>query len=92
MPLGPWLLAPASAVLSLGVGFSYYQFVQRHDPGTPRMQEIAALIRSGAAAFLRREYKVLAVFVAAMALALFALATLLADTIGRYNLASWISR
>ena len=40
--------------------------INRYDPGTEDMQRIAALIRSGAMAFLRTEYTVLAGFVALM--------------------------
>jgi K(+)-stimulated pyrophosphate-energized sodium pump len=40
--------------------------INRRDPGTDTMQRISALIRSGAMAFLRTEYTVLAVFVALM--------------------------
>ena len=40
--------------------------INRRDPGTDTMRRIAALIRSGAMAFLRTEYTVLAVFVALM--------------------------
>ncbi len=38
--------------------------INRRDAGSERMQQIAALIRSGAMAFLKTEYSVLAVFVA----------------------------
>jgi len=40
--------------------------INRRDAGSERMQQIAALIRSGAMAFLRTEYSVLAGFVAVM--------------------------
>ena len=40
--------------------------INSHAPGNERMQRIAALIRSGAMAFLRTEYTVLAGFVAVM--------------------------
>jgi len=40
--------------------------INRRDAGTERMQQIAALIRSGAMAFLRTEYSVLSIFVAVM--------------------------
>ena len=40
--------------------------INSHDPGTDRMQRIAALIRRGAMAFLRTEYTVLAGFVGLM--------------------------
>ena len=44
--------------------------INRLDPGTERMQRIAALIRDGAMAFLKTEYTVLAGFVGVMFLAL----------------------
>ena len=44
--------------------------INRRDPGTERMQRIAALIRAGAMAFLKTEYSVLAGFVAVMFLIL----------------------
>ncbi len=53
--------------------FAWYKagFVARQDPGTDRMQEIAALIREGAMAFLRREYSVLAIFALVVAVLLY---------------------
>ncbi len=49
--------------------FAWYRtrWIYRQDPGTERMQEIGAAVREGAMAFLSREYKVLAVFVAVVA-------------------------
>ena len=64
-----------SLYLTLGFGapiaaaifaFVLYRGINRRDPGTERMQQIAALIRRGAMAFLRTEYSVLAAFVAVM--------------------------
>ncbi len=46
-------------------------WVNRQDPGTEQMREIGAAVRSGAMAFLAREYKVLAIFVVAVAALLF---------------------
>jgi K(+)-stimulated pyrophosphate-energized sodium pump len=43
------------------------QWINRQDPGTARMQEIGAAVREGAMAFLKREYKVLAIFVIVVA-------------------------
>ena len=51
--------------------------INRRDAGSERMQQIAALIRSGAMAFLRTEYSVLAVFVAVMFVTLVAFIGLL---------------
>jgi K(+)-stimulated pyrophosphate-energized sodium pump len=44
--------------------------VLKKDPGSERLQEISKLIQEGAMAFLRREYTILAGFVAIMAVAL----------------------
>ena len=55
--------APLAAAL-----FSVYlvRSINAHSPGPEVMQRIAALIRAGAMAFLKTEYKVLAVFVGLM--------------------------
>ena len=58
-------------VVSVPVAAALFAFflirsINRHDPGTDRMQRIAGLIRSGAMAFLKTEYTVLAGFVAIM--------------------------
>ena len=55
--------APVAAAL-----FAVYlaRSIERHDPGTETMQRIAALIQSGAMAFLKTEYTVLAGFVGLM--------------------------
>ncbi len=45
-------------------------WINKQDAGTDKMKEIGAAIREGAMAFLAREYKVLAIFVAAVAILL----------------------
>ena len=55
--------APVVAAL---FAFFLARTINRRDPGTEVMQRIASLIRSGAMAFLRTEYTVLAGFVVAM--------------------------
>ncbi|HSF15690.1 MAG TPA: sodium-translocating pyrophosphatase [Vicinamibacteria bacterium] len=52
--------------------FAWYKagFVARQDAGTDRMKEIAGFIRTGAMAFLRREYSVLALFTLVVAVLL----------------------
>ena len=64
----------SSALSAVGAGviallFALYLFtsVRRVDPGTARMKELAAAIHEGAMAFLRREYRSLAVFVVVLA-------------------------
>jgi K(+)-stimulated pyrophosphate-energized sodium pump len=58
-----WFIAPLSAIVSILVGLYFYHYVNKQDSGTKRMQEIAAAIKEGADAFIRREYTTLAIFV-----------------------------
>ncbi|MCW4007120.1 MAG: sodium-translocating pyrophosphatase [Candidatus Bathyarchaeota archaeon] len=59
----PWLIAPISAALSILVGLYFYRYINKQDSGTEKMREICDAIREGSRAFLRREYKILAIFV-----------------------------
>jgi K(+)-stimulated pyrophosphate-energized sodium pump len=59
----PWLIAPIAALISILVGLYFYRYVEKQDSGTERMREISDAIRTGAQAFLRREYTVLFMFV-----------------------------
>ncbi len=63
-------LVPLAGVLALGYAFIRAQWVTKQDPGTPEMREIAGYIAEGARAFLRREYRVLTIFVIAVAILL----------------------
>ena len=65
-----WLLAPIAAVISIIAGGILFTHVSKLDSGTKRMKEIASAIKEGADAFLKREFTVLAYFVAIMAVAL----------------------
>jgi len=67
------LLALAAGAAGLGVALLLYGSNKRLPAGSDRMQEIAELIHTGAMAFLRREYSVLAPFLVVVA-ALLALA------------------
>jgi len=60
-------LVPATGVLALFYAFWRSSWVNKQDPGNEKMQEIGLAVREGAMAFLAREYKVLAVFVIAVA-------------------------
>ncbi len=60
-------LVPVAAVMALIYAFITTQWINRQDPGTDKMKEIGSYIREGAMAFLMREYKVLGVFVVAVA-------------------------
>jgi K(+)-stimulated pyrophosphate-energized sodium pump len=62
-----WLLAPLSAIISMLIGLYFYRYVNKQDSGTERMKEISTAIKVGAAAFIRREYTTLAIFVTVVA-------------------------
>jgi K(+)-stimulated pyrophosphate-energized sodium pump len=59
----PWLIAPLAALISILAGLYFYRYVDKQDSGTERMKEISGAIKEGSKAFLRREYKILAIFV-----------------------------
>ncbi|MEY3019910.1 MAG: hypothetical protein RLZZ272_894, partial [Actinomycetota bacterium] len=66
------LVAIAAGVASLVLASYYASVVNKADAGTDRMKEIAAAIREGAMAFLRREYRAIAIFVVILAAVIFA--------------------
>ena len=59
-----------SGILALLFALWRSSWVNKQDPGTDKMQEIGKAVREGAMAFLSREYKVLAIFVVAVAVLL----------------------
>lgn len=63
-------LALGAGVLALIFAFMKSTWINKQDAGTDKMKEIGAAVREGAMAFLSREYKVLAIFVAAVAILL----------------------
>ncbi len=72
-------LAPALAVVALLFAFYKISFVSKQDAGTDRMKEISSAISDGARAFLFAEYKILAIFVAVLFVAI------------GFGLSSWIT-
>ena len=61
-----YVLGFGMPVAAAAFAFFLINRINAHEPGTERMQRIAALIRSGAMAFLKTEYTVLAAFVGVM--------------------------
>ncbi|MCH7977329.1 MAG: sodium/proton-translocating pyrophosphatase, partial [Bacteroidetes bacterium] len=61
------LLVPAAGIVALAYAFLRARWVIKQDVGTDLMAEIAENIAEGARAFLKREYRVLFVFVASVA-------------------------
>ena len=67
--LANWV--PISGVVGLIVAAFIFVYVRRQPDGNDRMREIALAIQEGANAFLRREYRVLAIFVVVVAALLY---------------------
>ena len=71
-----WLvIALVTAVFGLGVGLVLMRGVLAADTGTPKMREIAAAIQEGAVAFLRRQFRAIAIIVIPLAVLIFFTAT-----------------
>ena len=59
-----WYLAFGGSVLALIMAFYFYKSVMKESEGSEQMAEIAAAVREGAYAYLRQQYKVVAIFFA----------------------------
>ncbi len=59
-------LAPIAGILALLVALFLTKSINSADAGTDRMKEIASFIHEGAMAFLKSEYKFIAIFVAVL--------------------------
>ena len=75
---GEWAvlyLSVAAALLALAVGFFLVKSVMAADEGTPKMKEIAAAIQEGALAYLKRQFKTIAVILVPLAAIVFLTST-----------------
>lgn len=57
------ILSTLTGILALLFGYYLSSTINKQDPGTARMQEIAGYIHEGSMAFLYREYRYLSVFI-----------------------------
>jgi K(+)-stimulated pyrophosphate-energized sodium pump len=64
------IFVPVAAVFGLLVAYGLAAWIGKADAGSDRMKEISGFIREGAMAFLRREYKAMAVVIAVVFLAI----------------------
>ncbi len=55
-------ISPFAGIIGLAVAVALYRMVKSQPEGNEKMREIAESIRSGAMAFLKREYRILAIF------------------------------
>ncbi len=62
-----WTIAPITASISILVAIYLYFYISKQSSGTEKMKEIAGAIQEGARAFLKVEFKYLAVFVVVVA-------------------------
>jgi len=71
-----WLFfSAATAILALVIGYLLMREVLAADQGTPKMQEIAAAIQEGALAYLRRQFKTIALITIPLGVIVFATST-----------------
>jgi len=66
-----WYIAPAGSILALLFAMVFFKQVKAANEGDEDMKEIAAHVTAGAYAYLKRQYKVVAIFFAVVCLALF---------------------
>jgi len=71
---GEWavlLLSAAAALLAIAVGFYLVRSVLAYDEGSPKMREIAKAIQVGALAYLKRQFRTIAVILIPLAVIVF---------------------
>ncbi|MCD4825529.1 MAG: sodium/proton-translocating pyrophosphatase, partial [Phycisphaerae bacterium] len=57
-----WYIAPLGAIVALFFAVKFYKEVKAANPGDEKMIEIAGHVTAGALAYLKRQYKVVAIF------------------------------
>lgn len=57
-----WLLALSASIAALVQAYAFFRSMMEADPGNERMQQIASFVRQGANAYLKQQYKVVALF------------------------------
>ncbi|MDD3742300.1 MAG: sodium-translocating pyrophosphatase [Lentimicrobiaceae bacterium] len=56
-----FLIVPIASILALAFAWIFFKSMMKSSEGTPRMREIAQFVREGAMAYLKRQYKVVAI-------------------------------
>src|SRR4051812_7321432 len=82
-----WLIfSAATAILAIIVGLVLVRGVLAADQGTPKMIEIASAIQEGAMAYLRRQFKTIAVILVPLAIVVFVTSTEVKNPSGGFAL------
>ena len=66
IPVAFWLV-PVASLVALSMAWFFFRSMMSADEGTPRMREIAGHVRRGAMAYLKQQYKVVAIVFAVLA-------------------------
>ena len=67
IPLVFWLV-PIASIVALGMAWCFFRTMMREDEGTKRMKEIARHVHKGAMAYLKQQYKVVAIVFVVLAI------------------------
>ena len=57
-----WWLCPIGSIAALVFAYKFYKDLLKADPGDERMVEIAEHVKQGSMAYLRQQYKIVAIF------------------------------
>ncbi|MFX1304288.1 MAG: sodium-translocating pyrophosphatase [Promethearchaeota archaeon] len=60
------IVALIAGIISIAMAMYFRSLVLKEDPGNERMQEVASYIETGATTYLKVQYKILGIFVAAL--------------------------
>ncbi len=56
-----WWVAPVGSLVALGFALLFYFWMKKQNPGEPEMVKIAGYVKKGAMAYLKQQYKVVAI-------------------------------
>jgi len=68
--MNPMIIAIICGGIGLGIAGFMARYVLKQDQGSERIRQISAAIKEGALAFIKREYRILAIFVTVVAIIL----------------------
>jgi len=68
--MNPMIIAVICGGIGIGIAGFMARYVLKQDQGSERIKQISAAIKEGALAFIKREYRILAIFVTVVAIVL----------------------